>query len=57
MKTGDLVRHRFTNKITMITWTCKTGKYFKVMHWPNNQVFRDRDWFVPLACNPGSGVV
>lgn len=57
MNAGDLVRHRFTGKITMVTWACKTGKYFKVMHWPDNQVFKDRDFFVPLACNNESAVV
>ena len=57
MKPGEVVRHRFTGKITMVTWACKTGKYYKVMHWPDNQVFKDRDFFVRLACNQTSGVV
>ena len=57
MKLGEIVRHRFTGKITMVTWACKTGKYYKVMRWPNNQVFKDLDFFVRLACNQDSGVV
>jgi len=57
MKAGEIVRHRFTGKITMVKWACKTGKYYKVMHWPDNQVFRDRDFFVRLTCNQDSGVV
>jgi hypothetical protein len=57
MKPGEIVRHRFTGRITMVTWACKTGKYYKVMHWPDNQVFKDRDFFVLLACNQASGVV
>ena len=56
MKPGEIVRHRFTGRITMVTWACKTGKYYKVMHWPDNQVFKDRDFFVLLACNQASGV-
>ena len=46
MKTGEIVKHRFTGKITMVTWVCKTGKYFKVMHWPENQVFKGNDFSV-----------
>ena len=57
MKPGEVVRHRFTGKITMVTWACKTGKYYKVMHWPDNQVFKDSDFFVRLACNQAANVV
>jgi hypothetical protein len=57
MQAGELVRHRFTGKITMVIWACKTGKYYKVMYWPNNQVFKDRDFFLPLTCNNVLGVV
>jgi hypothetical protein len=57
VKPGEVVRHRFTGKITMVTWACLTGKYYKVMHWPDNQVFKDRDFFVRLACNHDSGMV
>ena len=57
MKPGEVVRHRFTGKITMVMWASKTGKYYKVMYWPNNQVFKDRDFFLPLACNNALGVV
>ena len=57
MKVGEIVRHRFTGKITLVTWVCLTGKYYKVMNWPDNQVFKDQEWFVSLACNRDSGVV
>ena len=57
MKPGEIVRHRFTGKITMVKWACKTGKYYKVMLWPDNQVFKDQEWFIPLACNQDSGVI
>lgn len=57
MKLGEIVKHRFTGKFTMVTWACLTGKYYKVMHWPDNQVFKDRDFFVPIACNNESSVV
>ncbi len=44
MKVGDLVKHKITGKISIVTWTGRYGAHFKVAGFPPNQVFNSEAW-------------
>ena len=44
MKVGDLVRHKVTGKISIVTWTGRYGAHFRVAGFSPNQVFNSEAW-------------
>ena len=44
MKVGDLLRHKITGKISVVTWIGRYGAHFKVAGFPTNQVFNSEAW-------------
>jgi hypothetical protein len=46
MKVGDLVKHKVTGMISVITWAGRYGAHFKVWGFPTNQVFNSEAWEV-----------
>ena len=44
MRVGDLVRHKVTGKISIVTWAGRYGAHFKVAGFPPNQVFNSEAW-------------
>lgn len=44
MKVGDLIRHKVTGKISVVTWAGQYGAHFKVWGFPVNQVFNSESW-------------
>ena len=41
---GDLIRHKVTGRISIVTWTGRFGAHFKVAGFPINQVFNSEAW-------------
>ena len=44
IKKGDLVKHKVTGMISIVTWTGRYGAHFKVAGFPVNQVFTSEAW-------------
>ena len=44
MKVGDLIRHKQTGKISIVTWTGRYGAHFKVLGFSVNEVFNSEAW-------------
>ena len=44
IRVGDLVRHKVTGKISVVTWDGRHGAHFKVAGFSPNQVFNSEAW-------------
>ncbi len=44
MNVGDLIRHKVTGRISIVTWAGRYGAHFKVAGFPINQVFNSEAW-------------